>query len=50
MCLLKRSINDHGMTPSSLTARFQTNEPSITVAIYITFMRLILIVSGAYCV
>ena len=50
MCLFKKSMNYHGITTWNLTARIWTNEPSITVAIYITFMRLIFILSGAYCV
>ena len=48
-CLLKRRMNYHGMTTWDRTAQIRTNEPNITVAIYITFMILIFILVGGYC-
>ena len=50
MCLFKKSMNYHGMTTWNLTARIRTSEPSIIVAIDITFMILIFILLGAYSV
>ena len=46
---LKWRMNYHSMTIWDLRARIRTNEPIITVALYITFRIPILISFGAYC-